>query len=236
MEIDVALNFSLDAKGKDPDSHSPILKSYHKFLWSKPLPNGKIFALTDSPGKYLCYPNSAQKMELGSDSIANSYAASGKLEIKKIIAQVDPALVESFRALNNTIGAFIVFPSTRISGQMNLNGARGFNSLIADRFDLTLECIRRHYAGIDSPLKSVLNRYIEFFELFEDFNGYVDFFFLGDLVNRTGKIKFFLPQKPPFSESGYPSSETEYLEYRENSMAWTFTRNETISKWVISQT
>jgi hypothetical protein len=119
---------------------------------------------------------------------------------------------------------------------MNLNGARGFNSLIADRFDLTLECIRRHYAGIDSPLKSVLNRYIEFFELFEDFNGYVDFFFLGDLVDRKEKIKLFLPQKPPFSESGYPSSETEYLEYRENSMAWTFTRNETISKWVISQT
>ena len=119
---------------------------------------------------------------------------------------------------------------------MNLNGARGFNSLIADRFDLTLECIRRHYVGIDSPLKSVLDRYIEFFELFDDFNGYVDFFFLGDLVNRTGKIKFFLPQKLPFSESGYPASETEYLEYRENSMAWTSARNERLSKWVISQT
>lgn len=46
----------------------------------------------------------------------------------------------------------------------------------ADRFDLTLECIRRHYLGQRSPLGETLARYRDFFALFEDFSGYVEFF------------------------------------------------------------
>ena len=40
---------------------------------------------------------------------------------------------------------------------------------IADPFDLTLECIRRHYLGETSPLAETLRRYEQFFALFEDF-------------------------------------------------------------------
>ena len=32
----------------------------------------------------------------------------------------------------------------------------GVNPLICDRFDLTLECIRRYYVGVFSPLYEVL--------------------------------------------------------------------------------
>lgn len=235
MQIDVSLNFGRDAKGRDPDTYSATLKSYHKLLWSKPLPSGEIFDLSESPGKYLSYLKGKQKIELGSDSIANSYANSKKVEIKKIVDLVDLDLVESFRTLNNSIGAFIVFPSERISGKINLNGARGFNSLIADRFDLTLECIRRLYLGIDSPLTSVLNRYFDYFNLFEDFDKYVNFFFLQDLMDCNGNIKFFIPEKVAFAQLGYPTSVNEYLDYRENSMAWTTARNVSISKWVIQE-
>ena len=49
--------------------------------------------------------------------------------------------------------------------------------------DLTLECIRRHYLGDPvTPLGETLGRYREFFDLFDDFRGYVDFFLLQVLV------------------------------------------------------
>ena len=77
---------------------------------------------------------------------------------------------------------------------MNINGARGTNSKINDRFDLTLECIRRYYFRKESPLQEVLLRYSDFFELFENFKGYVDFFLLQDLVsNNYETINFYLP-------------------------------------------
>ena len=48
MKIDINFNFYSDTpKGKDPDSHSPTLRNYHKILWSKALPNGLKFELDD---------------------------------------------------------------------------------------------------------------------------------------------------------------------------------------------
>ncbi|MCF7859974.1 MAG: hypothetical protein K9N07_11750, partial [Candidatus Cloacimonetes bacterium] len=59
--INTNFNFYSDARGGDPDSTSPTLRKYHKLLWSKPLPNGKIFSLSDrQKGVYLYY-----KSELG---------------------------------------------------------------------------------------------------------------------------------------------------------------------------
>lgn len=39
-----------------------------------------------------------------------------------------------------------------IDRKQTINGARGCNRKIVDRFDLTLECVRRHYLGQSSPL------------------------------------------------------------------------------------
>ncbi|MFW6020332.1 MAG: DUF6994 family protein, partial [Bacteroidales bacterium] len=41
MKIDITFNVYKDANGGDPDSASPTLRSYHKILWSKSLPNGQ---------------------------------------------------------------------------------------------------------------------------------------------------------------------------------------------------
>ena len=50
-QIDINFNvFSDTPEGKDPDSHSPTLRKYHKILWSKPLPDGRMFELDlDTP-------------------------------------------------------------------------------------------------------------------------------------------------------------------------------------------
>lgn len=82
----------------------------------------------------------------------------------------------------------------RVDGKMTINAARGCHPRIKDRFDLTVECIRRQYLGEPSPLSDTLVRYADFFGLFEDFARYVGFFHLQDLVNEDAStIKFFMP-------------------------------------------
>jgi hypothetical protein len=105
--------------------------------------------------------------------------------------------------------------------------ARGFNAQIADRFDLTLECIRLHYLGQASPLAATLDRYANFFGLFDSFKGYVDFFLLGDLV-QDGQVRFYLPFDGEFGQP-LPNTVDEYIEYMTNTMGFVAARNERIS-------
>src|SRR5919106_292969 len=45
--IDTSFDFRTDASGKDPDACSPTLRQCHKLLWSKALPDGRLFDLDD---------------------------------------------------------------------------------------------------------------------------------------------------------------------------------------------
>jgi hypothetical protein len=230
LPIDITFNVYSDSGGKDPDSHSPTLKKYHKILWSKPLPSGKIFTLSDTESdSYLTYNSAQEKASLSSDSISNSYRD------KKVLSSIIKDLtkeVEEFRSIGSTIGGFILFPNKKIDGKMTINGARGFNQKIADRFDLTLECIRLHYLGKPNPLENVLNQNSSFFKLFESFAGYVDFFLLQDLVNPDYELIYFLPPiKQVFESSPLPESKVEYMQYMQSSTSFTLKRNERIKQW-----
>ena len=231
VQIDVTFDFRTDSRGKDPDNASSSLKAMHAELWSKPLPNGEILQLSDKgPGPYLTYEGRMGKHFLSSDSIANSYG--NRKRLSSLLNEIEPSLISSFRNLNSTLGAFIVFPGNRINGKATINGERGFNNLIADRFDLTLECIRRHYLGTDSPLEAVLNRYSDFFSLFDNFKSYVDFFLLNDLVsNDYSVVRYFNSIPEVFVDSPVPDSVESYLMYREGSMAFVTNRNLRIEKW-----
>jgi hypothetical protein len=231
--IDTSFDLSSDSGGQDPDLHSTTLRTWHKKLWSKDLPSGIFFDLTDTyPNKYLSFITPEFRLDLSSDSITNSYQNSKSKAISSILIGVDPELVHSFWKLNSTIGAFIIFPAKRINGLMNINGARGFSRKIADRFDLTLECIRLHYLELESPLSKILGRYSDFFQLFESFENYVRFFLLDDLTDSScSRVKFFTEIAGPFEGSPLPKSVNEYLEYREKSMAFTQARNSRIGKW-----
>jgi hypothetical protein len=227
--INVAFDFRLDSFGKDPDSHSATLKNYHKILWSKPLPNGDALQLQDDlKGSYLYHQSPKNLIHLSSDSIIHSYK--NAVKIQSLLKQIDPAEVEDFRNLGYTIGGFILFPSNRIKGKMSINGARGFNSKIVDRFDLTLECIRRHYAKDVSPLSEVLDRYKDFFSLFINFEGYVNFFLLDDLVDSDSQeINYFVPDVEPFSTSPFPQNIDQYQVYKLRSMDFLSKRNARIA-------
>lgn len=197
--IDTNFNMYSDANGGDPDSTSPTLRRYHKLLWSKSLPNGDHFGLRDDiPGFYLLHKSELGEFSLGSDAITHSYKHSKN---KKWLTIQIPDQVQEMFENGSKIGAYLVFPNKKLDRKQTLNQSRGMLSAIDDRFDLTLECIRRFYSDEPSPLADVIRRYALFFRLFGTFEDYVQFFLLDDLVDEQGDVKFYLPfdnfQSPP---------------------------------------
>src|ERR1019366_1539508 len=95
---------------------------------------------------------------------------------------------------------------------------------VSDRFDLTLECIRRHYSDRASPLGVTLSRYTDFFALFGDFRGYVGFFLLDDLVTEALNVKFFMPFDD-FRPPSVPKDVDTYKEYRCRAIEFIEARN-----------
>jgi hypothetical protein len=225
--IDVSFNvFSDTPPGKDPDTYSPTLRKYHKLLWSKPLPNGVFFSLEDTRPKVLYHKSEAGEFILSSDSIGHTYR--NVKNMAHIVNQVSEGEIDSFFKLCSTIGGYMIFPSKRIENKITINGARGFDRKIQDRFDLTLECIRRFYINEVSPLQDTLNRYSEFLNLFSNFKGYVDFFLLQDLVSKNYlEVNYFHPFED-FNLSPLPKNINEYLSYKESMTNFLIARNRRI--------
>lgn len=231
IRIDMCFDVRSDTPvGWDPDSYSPTLRQYHRTLWSKRLPDGRMFDLDDSvPGAYLCHRSDIGEFFLASDSVTPTFTRYGRMA--HIIRQISEEERESFLYIASTIGATTVFPANRIDGQLTINGARGFTRKISDRFDLTVECIRRHYLGEPNPLEGVLRRYSDFFDLFGDFVGYVDFFLLQDIVAPDASAVRFFTQFDDFRTSPLPASLEEYVAYRERTIAFIEARNRRIGEW-----
>jgi hypothetical protein len=233
--IDVTYDFSEDYyKDIDPDKYNLILRNWHKILWEKPLPyNNIVFSLVEKD--YGLNHNSALgDFYLTSDSIIHTY--SRQKSISDIINKIPKEEIENFFHIACRIGAYILFPGYCIDKKQTINGARGFNPKIADRFDLTLECIRLYYNGeINTeinPLGEVINRYNSFFTLFTDFKGYCNFFLLQDLTNDNySKINFFLPFNG-FTSKPRPSSIEEYNIYKEQSIKFVNNRNKRIQEYI----
>ena len=225
MDIDINFNFYSDTpKGKDPDSYSSTLRSYHRILWSRELPNGSLFKLDETIPMRLHHKSELGEFVLSSDSIAHTY--SNIKSTTNIIKKIDTKELEKFVSLCSTIGGYIIFPSERINNQMTINGARGVNKKIRDRFDLTLECIRRYYIKEDSPLNETFERYKQFFNLFESFQGYVDFFLLQDLVtNDYSSVKYLISFKS-FENYPLPNDIEEYKQYKYNLSNFVLARNQ----------
>jgi hypothetical protein len=224
-DIDITYDFRRETpEGKDPDSYSKTLRQYHKLLWSKPLPSGELFQLSDdTPGHYLHHKSALGEFSLSSDAVIPTFRWNS--EIQAIIPKSE---IEAFNSQGYTIGGMMVFPRNRINGKWTINQARGCTRSIGDRFDLTLECIRRHYINGASPLANVLARYASFFNLFSDFRGYVEFFLLNDLVSDDFcTIKISQPYND-FNGSPIPATIAEYKAYENDAISFINARNRRI--------
>lgn len=219
--IDINFDMRTDAGGGDPDATSQTLRRYHRLLWSKTLPNGKTLAL-DANLKHC-------ELSFSSDCIVHTFSRWKKYQ--HIISQFPADVIEEFRQNGYSIGGSIIFPNKKVNGEHTINQTRGCKPLINDRFDLTLECIRRHYIKQESPLSQCLDRYKWFFEMFVNFKGYVDFFFLDDLVSSDySSVKFFIPFNC-FTPDNLPRDAKEYLSYKEKNVAFINARNLRIKRW-----
>ena len=198
--IDTAFDFRTDTPpNRDPDACSLTLHRYHQVLWSKPLPSGVRFDLNALTQCRLRHFSELGEFVLSSDTVIPTWENWAKAS--SVIAQLSEDEKKVFATIRYTIGGMMVFPSKKIDGGQTINAERGINAKIGDRMDLTLECIRRYYLGeISHPERAVqrfghtLQRYAAFFALFEDFNGYVDFFLLQDMVTSDySEVNFSLP-------------------------------------------
>lgn len=227
--IDTTFDLRSDTPpGKDPDTYSPTLRRYHQLLWSKPLPGGKALELdTGNPRRYLHHKSDLGEFFLSSDTIIRTFR--GHPRAASVISRIPDHDIEAFSREGYTIGGMMVFPGDRRPGSLTVNQARGFSHQIQDRFDLTLECIRRYYLDEASPLARTLTNYRDFFELFGDFREYVDFFLLQDLVaGDYSAIRFFTPFGD-FATPAIPQTVVEYEMYRANSLEFVRARNARIA-------
>ncbi|WP_404385276.1 hypothetical protein LL946_04710 [Knoellia locipacati] len=242
-DFDDEFNFETDhprATKPDADSDSPTLRTYHQRLWSKKLRSGAMFVL-EAPAVrregYLIYADaSGDQHWFGSDAITNSYTR--WLRPKSLVTSIAALTSEQkARYLHPpyTVGSTMIWP-VRSKDRPTINQARGTRSPIADRMDLTLECVRRHYLGEGgSPLADVLAAYGDFFALFEGFNEFVDFFHFQDLVTPDYEsVRFYLPLED-FTRSGLPQSVDEYMTCMEATLSLIQNRQRRMSEWIANQ-
>ena len=115
-----------------------------------------------------------------------------------------------------------------------MNQNKGTNTLVSDRWDLTLECIRRYYSGEDSPLYNTIVKDKKFYDLFVDFKGYVDFFFLQDSVSDDYSSVDIWCGSSDFSTSGLPKTIEDYFEFIDKEFVFLKNRNQRIEEYCVN--
>ena len=222
--IDINFDFRKDSKCGDPDTDSQKLYKAHAFLWNKMLPCGKRFDLKiigDCYGRLLIKNNLCAN--LSSDRMCPHF--DGKYN-DKFDGWLSDLEIEELKHKVRTIGGHIVFPAHKKNG-FTINQARGVSRIICDRFDLSLECIRRFYKNEQSPLYDTLTRYKDFFNLFVDFRSYINFFMLQDFIDEKEQINFSLPFDN-FNRPALPQSVDEYKQYKNHTIDLMNSRNKRI--------
>ncbi|WP_224167251.1 hypothetical protein [Arthrobacter sp. StoSoilA2] len=199
--------------------------------------------MTTRKSEYLIFTDATDRHCCGSDAITASYTTWIKAKrprsraLVNAIEELTPAQKIKYLNPPYTIGSAMIWP-LRSKDLPTMNTARGSRLLIADRIDLTRECIRRHYTGEpDSPLADVATAYKDFFELFgqreQGFKGFVEFFHFQDLVTPDyEEVRFYLPFDN-FKRSGMPATKDEYVTYREATLEFISARSRRMAAWVM---
>jgi hypothetical protein len=236
-EFDVEFCFYDDPDyAGDADRDSNLLRAQHSHLWSKELPSGDQLQWLPEPGtRCLTCATPRGDLRVSSDTIATTHASYTRFGMDALWAGLSKAEQDRYDRAFYRIGGFIVFP---VHGR-SLNQVRGSDHRIADRFDLTLECIRLHYLDRrESPLAAVLEVDADFFGLFGEgatgFAAYVDFFHLGDLVS-DGSIRWLDDHSADewdFSRLPLPQSAAAYRAYLDNVTAFVDARTARIGRWI----
>lgn len=238
--FDTSYDYKTDRPRKtkpDADRDSERLRQDHGLLWTKELNSQVVFAPTPparrSDGYLIFTDGSGDRHWYGSDAITTSYTTwTRKPAMVKAIAGLTEE--QKLRYLNPpyTAGSIMIWP-VRSKDPDTMNRVRGRHPRIGDRMDLTLECIRRHYAGEpEGPLENAIRSYADFFALYDGFQEFVEFFHFQDLVTEDfAQVRFFLPLED-FQRPGTPTTTAEYVTCREKSLELVERRARRMAAWV----
>jgi hypothetical protein len=225
---------------RDADRYSMRLRQSHSVLWSKELLDGNMLTLQPNDAGWLdvSSPHSLTStgIRLSSDTIATPHERYESRDMHLLWGALPAAVRTHYKRRFYTIGGFLVFPRRRDS----INVSRGRIFTIQDRFDLTLECIRRYYSGETdasaNPLGAVLLADAEFFELFgrgaAGFAFYTKFFHLDGLV-VDGEVRTFDDVDGgswDFTGSPLPTTPETYRQYLDNVVRFVDERNGSIKQ------
>lgn len=225
---------------RDPDAFSSRLRGWHNVLWTKQLPNGRRLELQPERGGLR---DVTHEEFLSSDAAMPVWER--WREVQGFHAEAQQRLQAHGRGTVHDLGwrlydmgGMILFPGLQVGGLWTINQAKGCTrARIADRLDLTLECIRLYYEFLQhrgtaggplpdgsarsNPLGPVLHRYQRSFEIVRSFEGYVDFWMLNDLVMEADagpQVAFLLPRasSDPYDftrEVALPADADAYCSY-----------------------
>lgn len=214
----------------DPDSESKILQQAHEKAWSKTLPGSQERMLLKRKKESNGYVLEWNGHRYGSDIIVTSFIVYvGCDDWQEKNQNMFKHEIENVKEFYRNIGSFTIFPKHKDS----INCVRGrYNSKIYDRIDLTLDCIRKCYNHQDNPLYTVFVKDKEFFDLFKNFAGYVDFFCFQDLVS-DGHVRDLMRggfvDEESFA-SPLPKNVDEYEQWMKNQLQFVQARTEKIVK------
>ncbi len=193
------------------------------------MPNGEVMKLEQGKGLYYL---TWKDFDFGSDSIIVELRYKKYQHIIDKVAEIVGDLdlyYEKLLCRSYSIGGMIIFPKHVNS----MNQRRGMDDKISDRWDLTLECIRRHYAREESPLTSIIESDNDFYDLFVDFKGYVDYFFLQDCVSDDYSSVDIWCGDASFRKSGLPETIDDYFEFIRKEHDFLDKRNERIKNYCL---
>lgn len=237
--IDVNFNFTCDCaywdsydnhrSDTDPDIHSPTLRLYQQILYSRQTPSGQFLQLEQGKNAQYDYLV-CDGRRFASDNIINMFERYKMPWPRELEIENYNDRIKDYKQASYVLGGEIIFPKH----QDSINQCRGINDKILDRFDLTLECIKRFYEGKPNPLNDVLSADKEFFDLFVDFPGYVNFFFLDDLISPdSGRVKLFLgDDNDVFMRSPMPQNKQEWDVLHERQMDFLQQRTNRIKQFI----
>ena len=208
----------------DPDLVSRSLFEDSISIWgSLSLPDGAHLQLSEHNQRNVMRLNDPD-MFLSIDSITASFRGRNQCPglLERIYQNLGPDqwhwYIEDHLRRTYTIGGSIVFPRHRNS----INQIRGMNRNVHDRWDLTLQCIKDHYDGKDSPIGWCISQDKGFFDIFNSFENYVDFFLLNDCVESDYSVIDWMPG------TVLPRTEEEFFGYMEAQGDMVEKRNERI--------
>ncbi len=243
--IDTNLNFADDTKDYwnnfwennngygssniDPDTNNQKLQKYHQILWSKQLPNGEYMDLQPSQDSYGTNILLWKDFVLSSDSLINGFrwpTMKSLIDELKVELPNYQQFQEEYIRKAYTIGGMIVFPRHRNS----INQRRGCSRFIKDRVDLTIECIRLYYEGKENPLSYVLKSDEKFFNLFNDFKGYINYFYLQDIVSEDYKKVNIYIGSGNLKDSPLPQNTKEWFIWHDKTIDFLKKRNARIAQ------